>query len=121
MTLLLLEIERMIQVELNDFIYSSQILRNKLRIIFVDQSFVEIFKSNNIKDRWAFHWERKHVDGTIYRHDNIPHKAWENTESFPWHYHYKNENNVIKSDFTNDIIKNIKILINFIRQIAQSE
>ncbi len=119
MTLSLLEMERMIQVELNDIVYSSQITRNKLRIIFVDQSFVEIFKSNNVKSRWAFHWERKHVDGTIYRHDNIPHKAWENVESFPWHYHFKTEKNVINSDFTNDTIQNVQKLIHFIREIVK--
>ena len=110
------EIERTIVVELRNIIISSKITRNKLRITFMDQSFVEIFKSNNILDRWAFHWERKHVDGTIYRHDNIPHKSWEKIETFPWHYHYKSEENVINSDFTNEITQNVQKLILIVKE-----
>ena len=116
MTLSLQEIERMILVELKNIIRSSKITRNKLRFTFADQSFLEIFKSNNIINRWAFHWERKHVDGMIYRHDNVPHKSWKKIESFPWHYHFKFEENVIKSDFSNDIIQNVQKLIIIIKE-----
>jgi len=121
MTISLYEIERMILVELKDLVRSSKILRNKLRFTFKDQSFLEIFKSNNITNRWAFHWERKHVDGLIYRHDNMPHKSWENIESFPWHYHYKSEENVIKSDFSNDIILNVQKLISILKDKIEIE
>ncbi len=104
-------------MELKNIIRASKITRNKLRFTFSDQSFVEIYKSDNITNRWAFHWEREHVDGMIYRYDNVPHKSWEKIESFPWHYHYKSEENVIKSEFSNDIIQNVRKLIKFAKEI----
>ena len=85
-------------------------ISNPLKII------LEIFKSNNILNRWAFNWERKHVDGTIYRQDNIPLISWEEIETFPWHYHYKSEENVINSDFTNDITQNVQKLILIVKE-----
>jgi hypothetical protein len=32
-------------------------------------------------------WERRHIDGTIYRHDNMPHAQWQGVSSFPKHFH----------------------------------
>ncbi|TFG19668.1 MAG: hypothetical protein EU530_05590 [Promethearchaeota archaeon] len=76
MNLTLEEIQRIFILNLGEKIRSAEITRNKLRILLTDESFVDIFCSINIENRWAFHWERTHVDGTIYRHDNIPHLSW---------------------------------------------
>jgi hypothetical protein len=59
------------------------------RIFFVDGSFLEIWLGMN-KDlmyRFAFHWERRQVNGRIYRHDNAPHARWRTVASFPLHFH----------------------------------
>jgi len=37
------------------------------------------------------------VDGTIYRHDNAPHKGWKNVKTFPKHFHNGSEDNVTES------------------------
>ena len=47
---------------------------NELRIILADGSFVDVWFSLKLQGRYSFHWERRAIDGTIYRHDNAPHR-----------------------------------------------
>lgn len=47
---------------------------NELRIILHDGSFVDVWFSLKLLGRYSYHWERRAIDGTIYRHDNAPHK-----------------------------------------------
>jgi len=56
---------------------------NELRIIFTDGSFVDVWFSLKLTGRYSYHWERRAVDGTIYRHDNAPHKRWLSVATFP--------------------------------------
>lgn len=114
------DLKRIFCLELGELIISTKLIRNKLRIILVDNSFFDIFCSKNIENRWAFHWERKHIDGSIHMHDNIPHKAWSEIESFPWHYHLRAQDNVIKSDFSDDILMNAQKFIRFIKEKMKS-
>ena len=48
----------------------------------------------------AHHWERSHVDGTIYRHDNMPHVRWASAATFPQHYHDGSADHVIESQLS---------------------
>ena len=50
---------------------------NELRIILIDSSFVDVWFSLKLQGRDSFHWERRAIDGTMYRHDNAPHRRWE--------------------------------------------
>jgi hypothetical protein len=43
-------------------------LPQKLRLTIIDGSLIDIFLSSS--DRYSCHWERRHLDGTLYRHDN---------------------------------------------------
>jgi len=47
---------------------------NELRIILTDGSFMDVWFSLKLAGRYSYHWERRAVDGAIYRHDNAPHK-----------------------------------------------
>ena len=60
---------------------------NELRIILTDGSFVDVWFSLKLAGRYSYHWERQAVDGTIYRHDNAPHKRWQSVSTFPRHFH----------------------------------
>ncbi len=71
----LVNLQQIGKLEFGEIIVSSSISFNKLRFILIDKRFLEIFHSFQIPERWAFHWERRHIDKTIYRHDNIPHSA----------------------------------------------
>jgi hypothetical protein len=48
---------------------------NELRVILMDGSFVDVWFSLKLAGRYSFHWERRAIDGKIYRHDNVPHSS----------------------------------------------
>ena len=72
---------------------------DKLRLILKDGSFIDIRVSQKIKNRFDFHWERRHIDKTIYRYDNFPNTRFKKLKTFPYHFHKKKENKVVESSF----------------------
>jgi hypothetical protein len=70
---------------------------NELRIILTDGSFMDVWFSLKLADRYSYHWERVALDGTIYRHDNAPHQRWQSVTTFPRHFHNGSEENVVES------------------------
>jgi len=44
----------------------------KIRVIFIDSSFLDIYWSSS--GHYSLHYERRHINGTLYRHDNAPTK-----------------------------------------------
>ena len=70
---------------------------NELRIILSDDSFIDVWYSLKLADRYSYHWERRAIDGTIYRHDNAPHRRWESVATFPEHFHDGSETEVAES------------------------
>ena len=71
---------------------------NELRIILNDGSFIDVWFSLKLAGRYSYHWERRAIDGTIYRHDNAPHQRWQSVSTFPDHFHDGNETNVVESN-----------------------
>jgi hypothetical protein len=73
--------------EFAEIVMSSITLRNaigrvlKHRFIFIDTSYLDIYYGETGK--YSLHWERMHIDGLVYRHDNAPHKRWRNIRTFP--------------------------------------
>jgi hypothetical protein len=70
---------------------------NQIRILLRDGSFVDVWFSLKLANRYSYHWERRAVDGTIYRHDNAPHLRWRSIATFPKHFHDGSELTVIES------------------------
>jgi len=70
---------------------------NELRILLVDGSFIDVCDSLKLSGRYSYHWERRPLDGTIYRHDNAPHRRWRDVSTFPRHYHDGDESTVVES------------------------
>jgi len=60
----------------------------KLRLDIIDGSVIDIFCS--VRGKYSFHWERGAIDGSIYRHDNAPHKKWRNIKPGFRKYRYVN-------------------------------
>ncbi len=56
----------------------------KVRVIFIDRSFLDIYWSPS--GRYSLHYERRHINGTIYRYDNAPHKRHQHIRTFPDHF-----------------------------------
>lgn len=90
------------EVEFSDVVEIVEESVDKLRIYLKDGSFIDIWFSKKIEGRYAYHWERCHIDGKIYRHDNIPHKRWEYVKTFPKHFHNGSEANVCESSINNE-------------------
>lgn len=68
---------------------APRILRLRLR----DNSFLDVRVSGTA---YAFHWERRAVDGTLYRWDNAPHHP--EVATFPHHVHFGAEATVVASE-----------------------
>ena len=86
------------EVEFTDIVVEAFIPDlNELRIILAHGSFVDVWFSLKLQGRYSFHWERRAIDGTIYRHDNAPHRRWESVATFPRHFHNGSETNVSES------------------------
>ena len=111
------------EVEYADIVGATKIPDiNELRSIFKDGSFMDVWYSLKLLDRYSYHWERRAIDGTIYRHDNAPHKAWEYVESFPRHFHDGDETKVVESHLSSNPQQAIRELLTFVREkIASSE
>lgn len=111
------------EVEYADIVVATNIPDiNELRIIFNDGSFMDVWYSLKLVDRYSYHWERRAIDGTIYRHDNAPHKVWEYVESFPRHFHDGDETKVVESHLSSNPQQAIRELLTFVREkIASSE
>ena len=79
---------RIAEIEFSDIILSTHLLDLKLRIYFKDKSYLDFFYTTHLRiQRFSIHWERNHVDKTIYRLDNTPDTKWKRVQTFPFHFH----------------------------------
>ncbi|MGQ9555212.1 MAG: toxin-antitoxin system TumE family protein [Anaerolineae bacterium] len=89
---------------------------NDMRIVLSDGSFVDVWFSLKLVGRYSFHWERRAIDGTIYRHDNAPHKNWAFVTTFPRHFHDGNESSVSESHISQDPSEALRDFLAFVRR-----
>lgn len=88
---------------------------NELRIILTDGSFVDIWFSLKLSGRYSVHWERRAIDGKIYRHDNAPHQRWQSVATFPRHFHNGSETNVAESHISEVPEEALREFLAFVR------
>lgn len=93
---------------------------NELRILLIDGSFVDLWFSLKLRERYSFHWERRVIDGTIYRHDNAPHRRWQSVATFPRHFHNGGELNVTESHISAVPEEALREFLSFVRQTIHS-
>lgn len=99
------DLQRLREIAEREFltlVQSTTIFRDKLRVVLADGSYIDFWWSTQIPGRYAHHWERRHVDGTIYRHDNMPHPRWQRVSSFPKHFHSGDQQAVVESALAAD-------------------
>ncbi len=89
---------------------------NELRIVLIDGSFIDIWFSLKLEGRYSYHWERKFIDNSIYRHDNAPHQRWENISTFPKHFHNGSEEIVIPSHIADNPESALREFLNFVKK-----
>lgn len=88
---------------------------NAMRIILAEGTFIDLWWSLKLPGRYSFHWERKALDGRIYRHDNAPHKRWRGVKTFPRHFHDGSEDGVVESDLSDIPDEALRQFLTFIR------
>ena len=89
---------------------------NELRIILHDGSFVDVWFSLKLLGRYSYHWERRAIDGTIYRHDNAPHQHWSRVGTFPSHFHDGGEIKVVESRISAHPPQALREFLSFVRE-----
>lgn len=111
------QLKKRIQVDFADIIEDISIYQiNEMRIFLIDETFVDIWFSLKLLGRYSYHWERRFKDGTIFRHDNVPHNKWKNVKTFPKHFHNETPEEVIESYIDDEIEKGTIEFLYFIRE-----
>ncbi|WP_457635661.1 toxin-antitoxin system TumE family protein [Persephonella sp.] len=108
------DLQKIAEVEFKDMVEHSFIKDYKLRIILKDGSFIDIFLSRKLKDKFGFHWEC--TDGKIFRYDNFPDKKAKKLKSFPFHFHYEKQENIQEVPFRTEIENGFRDFLNFVRE-----
>ncbi len=68
--------------------------------------------------KYAYHWDRRIVDGAVFRHDNAPHVRWQHIHTFPKHFHdgSDHEDAVRESTISDDPVAAIGQFLTFVRE-----
>ncbi len=103
--------------DFSDIVKGTKIVEGKLRVILIDHSYVDIWLSVKKKGIYAYHWERKDIDGTIYRYNNLPDKEARKIGTYPHHFHSKTEKNILESNLSNEPCEAIITILKFARSI----
>jgi len=113
----ILKLKEIAEIEFSDIVEDVIITDiNEIRIFLIDGSFVDVWYSLKLEGRYSYHWERRHINKSIYRHDNVPHKKWEYISTFPKHFHNGNEEKVIESYISEKPDEALREFLTFIRQ-----
>jgi hypothetical protein len=86
----------------------------KIRIYITDGSYLDIWLSSSGK--YSYHWEQRHINGRLFRHDNAPHPNWSHVKTFPKHYHEGSHDNVQESNIPDDPTQAARAFLTFIRE-----
>lgn len=114
------DIRHIAEIEFADIVVDAALLREKLRLFLRDGSFVDIWLSKRLADRFGFHWERRHLDGAMYRYDNFPDIAWVDITTYPRHFHNGSQNAVEAAPFPAGVLVGFRSFMVFVRQQIES-
>ena len=104
---------RIAEIEFSEIVTDSAPLGEKLRLFINDTSYIDVWLSHTLKDRFGFHWERRHLDGTIYRYDNFPDTAWREVKTYPRHFHNGSQDAVEAAPFSDDLTEGFRGFLRF--------
>ena len=96
----LAQLRRIAEVEFASIVVQTDLLEAKLRVLLTDTSYVDVWVSRTLSGRFGFHWERRHLDGRIYRYDNFPDANWSGVTAFPAHFHDGDQHTVVGAPFS---------------------
>ncbi len=105
--------------DFSDIVEGTKLVEGKLRLLLTDGSFLDIWLSAKKKGVYAYHWERRDVDGCIYRHNNLPDKKARKLKTYPKHFHDKTEKHIVESGLSDDPEEAVKALLAFARELIR--
>ena len=115
-------LRRIAEVEFSAIVTQTDLLGAKARILLADGSYVDVWASRKLPGRFGMHWERKHLDGCIYRYDNFPDTDWAAVSTYPFHFHDGAQHNVIAAPFTLTLEQGFRDFMTFVQKaIARAE
>lgn len=109
-------LRRLVEIEYSDIVVQTDLLGAKLRVLLVDGSYVDVWCSRKLEVRFGFHWERRHLDGSIYRYDNFPDENWAGVPTFPFHLHDGNQSNVVAAPFAQSVEQGFREFMALVQQ-----
>jgi len=104
-----------------EIVVDAEIVYGKLRIYLIDESFIDVWISRRLPNRYAIHWERRHVDGTVYRWDNTPHEAHRHISTFPHHFHEKQDHTVKPYHYPGNIEEALKEALKYVKEKIEKQ
>ena len=110
------QLRRIAEVEYGAIVIQADILGPKLRLLLTDTSYVDVWVSRKLGGRFGFHWERRHLDGRIYRYDNFPDTNWSVLPTFPHHFHDGSQDAVVAAPFAFSLEQGFREFMAFVRQ-----
>ncbi len=113
------ELSKIAETEFPDIVIGSRAERGKLRIFIIDGSFIDVWFSRRLEGRFAYHWERREMDGEVYRYDNRPHEKLKDMRGFPRHFHNGSDEAVKGSEFSEESREAMREFLQFIRDYLQ--
>ena len=113
-------LQRIAEDEFADVVQSTAVIRSKLQVLLRDSSYIDFWWSLTISGRYAYHWERTHVDDTIYRHNNMPDPDASSVKTFPKHFHNGASDTVTESYISSQPQDGLRQFLQFARQRVQT-
>ena len=101
-----------------DIVDGTSIIEGKLRLFLKDRSFIDIWLSVKKKGVYAYHWERRDVDRTIYRHNNLPDREARKLKTYPRHFHNRTEKNIVESNLSDKPEEALRTILEFARKVV---
>lgn len=114
-------LRRIAEIEYSDIVTQTDLLGSKLRVLLTDASYVDVWASRKLEGRFGFHWERRHLDGQIYRYDNFPDTNWSHVSTFPFHLHDGDQDNVVAAPFARSREQGFREFMAFVERAMSVE
>lgn len=95
MLLRLLSFLKIVDDEFSDIVNDAELYADKIRLILVDNSWIEV--RYPVENKFSFHWQRGRA---IYRIDTAPHHK--ELSTYPKHIHFGSEGNIIEDKVTGE-------------------
>ena len=112
----IIDLKRIAEVEFENIVKETFFIGYKVRIILIDNSFIDVHLSQRISDKFSFHWECMSSSETLYRYDNFPDKEWQTVSTYPYHFHYGSQNIVKSSPFPLKSIDGFRAFMEFVEK-----